>query len=161
MLAKPFTKFFDNYTVYMFSRKNDMPMNYSIRAMASDQAEAMKEMGIEKASVLGVSQGGMIAQYMAIDYPRLVEKLVIAVSAPRVNETIHNAVGAWIKMAMEGDHRNLMIDTAQKGYSEKYLKKYRRLYPIIGRFSLTCSRINTLNIDIDKIISIQKNNCVI
>ena len=25
-----------------------------------------------------------------------------------------------------------MIDTAEKSYSEKYLKKYRKLYPVIG-----------------------------
>ena len=26
-----------------------------------------------------------------------------------------------------------MIDTAEKSYSEKYLKKYRRIYPFIGK----------------------------
>lgn len=82
---------------------------------------------------MGVSQGGMIAQFLAIDYPELVEKLVITVSAPRVNEMIHNAVSAWIEMARKGDHKSLMIDTAEKGYSENYLKKYRKLYPVLGR----------------------------
>ena len=37
---------------------------------------------------MGVSQGGMIAQYLAIDHPDLVERLVLAVTAPRVNEII-------------------------------------------------------------------------
>ena len=62
ILASPNRHFFKNYTVYMFSRKNVMPEGYTIREMASDQAAAMKELGIVKASVLGVSQGGMIAQ---------------------------------------------------------------------------------------------------
>lgn len=132
LLAKPYIKFFEKYTVYMFSRKNKMPDGYSIRDMASDQAKALKELGITRASVMGVSQGGMIAQFLAIDYPELIEKLIITVSAPRVNETIHSAVSSWIKMAQEGKHRSLMIDTAEKGYSEKYLKKYRRFYPVIG-----------------------------
>ena len=131
-LAKPFAKFLEEYTVYMFSRKNDMPEGYSIREMAADQATALKELGITKVNVLGVSQGGMIAQYMAIDFPELVEKLVITVSAPRVNEMIQDNVGAWMKMAQEGDHRSLMIDTTEKGYSEQYLKKYRKVYPMIG-----------------------------
>ena len=132
LLAKPYEKFFDDYTVYMFSRKNEMPEGYSIREMASDQAKALKELGIAKASVMGVSQGGMIAQFFAIDFPELVDKLIIAVSAPRVNETIYRAVGAWIEMAGKGDYKSLMIDTAEKSYSEKYLKKYRRFYPVIG-----------------------------
>lgn len=131
-LAKPFAKFLKEYTVYMFSRKNDMPEGYSIRGMAADQVKALKELGITRVSVMGVSQGGMIAQYMAIDYPELVEKLVIAVSAPRVNEMIQSNVSGWLAMAREGDHRSLMIDTAEKGYSEAYLKKYRKLYPVLG-----------------------------
>lgn len=132
LLAKPFARFLKEYTVYMFSRKNDMPEGYSIREMAADQAKALKELGITKASVMGVSQGGMIAQYMAIDHPELVEKLVITVSAPRVNEVIESNVSGWIKMAQQGDHRSLMIDTTEKGYSEQYLKKYRKLYPLLG-----------------------------
>lgn len=132
LLAKPYVKFFDDYTVYMFSRKNEMPEGYSIRDMASDQAKALKELGIAKASVMGVSQGGMIAQFLAIDHPELVEKLIIAVSAPRVNETIHSVVSVWLEMAGKGDHKSLMIDTAEKGYSEKYLKKYRKIYPVVG-----------------------------
>ena len=88
LLAKPYAPFFDRFTVYMFSRKDEMPSGYSIRDMAADQAEALRQLGIEKASVMGVSQGGMIAQYLAIDHPDLVERLVLAVTAPRVNEII-------------------------------------------------------------------------
>ena len=147
----------------MFSRKNEMPEGYSIRDMAADQARALKELGITKASVMGVSQGGMIAQYIAIDYPELVEKLVITVSAPRVNEIIHDGVSSWIEMAVKGDHKSLMIDTAERGYSEKYLKAYRKIYPVIGmvgkphsydRFLINARAILKFNAydELDKII---------
>ena len=75
ILASPYRKFFQDYTVYMFSRKNKMPDGYSIADMADDQVKAMRNLGIGKACVLGVSQGGMIAQYMAIRHPEIVEKL--------------------------------------------------------------------------------------
>lgn len=133
LLAKPYRIFFKNYTVYMFSRKNKIPEGYSIRDMAADQARVLQNLGITKACVMGVSQGGMIAQYLAIDYPEMIEKLVIAVSAPKVNEVIQDCVGRWIKFAEQGDHKSLMVDIAEKGYSEKYLKKYRTLYPILGK----------------------------
>ncbi|MBQ6088863.1 MAG: alpha/beta fold hydrolase, partial [Firmicutes bacterium] len=96
LLAKPYKMFFDEFTVYMFSRKDDMPDGYSIRDMADDQAAALKELGIEKACVMGVSQGGMIAQYLAACHPELVEKLVIAVSASSFNEITENRIGLWM-----------------------------------------------------------------
>ena len=132
LLAKPYRAFFDKYTVYMFSRKDKLPEGCTIREMAADQARAMKTLGIKTASVMGVSQGGMIAQYFAIDYPEMIEKLIIAVSAPRANAVVRTCVKKWMSYAESGDHKRLMIDTAEKGYSPEYLKKYRRIYPIIG-----------------------------
>lgn len=132
LLAKPYKIFFEKYKVYVFSRKDDLPADYTIRDMAKDQAEALRKLGIKKASVLGVSQGGMIAQYLAIDHAELIEKLIIAVSAPRANEIIQNGVEKWISLANQGKHKQLMIDVTEKSYSQKYLKKYRKLYPIIG-----------------------------
>ena len=38
----------------------------------------------------------------------------------------------WIEFAAKGDHKSLMIDTAENSYSEDYLKKYRKMYPVIG-----------------------------
>ena len=93
----------------------------------------MTVLGISKADVLGISQGGMIAQYLAIDYPDLVNKIVLAVTSATSNEIMKKVVGVWIEMAMQGNYKDLMIDTAEKSYSERYLKKYRRIYPFIGR----------------------------
>lgn len=132
LLAAPYQLFLKDYRVYMFSRKNELPEDYSIRDMAEDQAEAMRKLGIEKASVLGVSEGGMIAQYLAIDHPDLIDRLVIAVSAPNANDMVRTVVGSWIESAKRKDHKRLMIDTAEKSYSEEYLKRYRKMYPVMG-----------------------------
>ncbi len=133
LLAKPYTSFFDRYTVYMFSRKDGLPEGASIRDMAEDQAKAMELLGIPKASVMGVSQGGMIAQLLAADHPQMVDKLVLAVTAPYANATVKSTVGHWIDLARQASHKDLMIDTAEKSYSPAYLKKYRRIYPLLGR----------------------------
>ena len=108
------------YKVYVFSRKNCLPEGYTTRDMARDQARAMESLGISKASVLGISQGGMIAQYLAIDYPAMVEKLVLAVTLCRQNETIQKAVNGWIEFARQGNYKELVIDTAEKSYTEDY-----------------------------------------
>lgn len=132
-MAMTYRMYARNYKVYIFSRKNHLEAGYSTRDMAADQARTMRMLGISKAKVLGISQGGMIAQYLAIDYPELVEKLVLAVTSPRQNGTIRAAAGNWVKLAEQGDYKGLMIDTAEKSYSENYLKKYRRLYPLLGK----------------------------
>lgn len=131
-LAMTYKSYARDYTVYVFSRKNNIPESYSTRDMAADQAKAMKHLGIANANVLGVSQGGMIAQYLAIDHPELVKKLVLAVTLAKQNEVIQECVSNWISMAEHGDYKSLMVDTAEKSYSEKYLKRYRYLIPLLG-----------------------------
>lgn len=121
------------FTVYVFSRKNRLPEGYSTREMAKDQADAMTALGISKAHILGISQGGMVAQYLAIDHPNLIDHLVLAVTSSKPNEILKNVVGAWMEIAAQGNYKALMIDTAEKSYSENYLKKYRRLYPFLGK----------------------------
>ena len=64
-----------DYTVYVFSRKAELPKGHTTRDMARDLKEAMTELRIQRASLVGVSMGGMIAQHFAADYPDLVEKL--------------------------------------------------------------------------------------
>ena len=135
LLSAPYKKFFNDYTVYMFSRKNDMPEGYSMEDMADDQIKAMDELGIDKAYVLGVSQGGMIAQLMAIRHPERISKLILGVTAPYANETVKEAVTWWLDMADRGDHEALMTDTAERMYSEEYLKKNRKYFPLLARIT--------------------------
>ena len=132
LLVGPYRAFLDDFTVYMFSRRNNLPEGHAIRDMAADLAAAMAALGIDRACVVGVSQGGMIAQYLAIDHPDSVERLVLAVTAPSANDVVRSAVGGWIDMARAGDHRRLMIDTAEKSYSDAWLAKRRRLLPMLG-----------------------------
>ncbi len=135
LLARSYRVFFDDYTVYLFNRKTNLPDGTSIRDMAADQAEAMRALGIQNASVIGVSQGGMIAQWLAVDFPELVEKLVLAVTAAYANETILSHIERWCKFAKAKDHKSLMIDTAENSYSEATLKNYRLVYPAMGHVS--------------------------
>ncbi len=130
MAYKIFAK---DYHIYIFSRKNKFNLGDSAKDMAKDPVAAMRALGIGKASVMGVSQGGMIAQHIAIDYPELVEKLVWAVTVSRQNDAVQNVVGRWIEMAEPNDYKGIFTDTAEKSYSEKYLRKYRPLYPILSR----------------------------
>lgn len=50
---------------------------YSIEMFADDAAALLTELGIKKAHVLGVSMGGFIAQQFAINYPEMIDKLIL------------------------------------------------------------------------------------
>ena len=50
---------------------------YTIEGMAEDLAALLDELRIAKASVVGYSMGGMVAQEFAIKYPNKLEKLVL------------------------------------------------------------------------------------
>ena len=130
MIYRQYTK---KYKVYVFSRKTHLKQGYSIKDMAKDQVHAMTLLGISSASIMGVSQGGMIAQHIAIDYPNFVEKLILAVTVSKQNETIQSVISSWISMAKVNDYKSIIIDTVEKSYSEHFTKKYRLLYPILSR----------------------------
>ena len=132
LLAKPYAAFLDDFTVYLFSRRDDLPEGFTICDMANDQAAAIERLGLQGATVVGVSQGGMIAQSLAIDHPDLIGRLVIAVSAPSANDSVRTCLSRWIEMAWRGDHKALMIDTAEMSYSPQRLRAYRRIYPVLG-----------------------------
>ena len=134
-MALMYRKFAKDFTVYAFSRKAALPEGYTTRDMASDQALAMEMLGIERADIFGVSMGGMIAQWLAIDHPEKVGKLVLTVTSARPNPILQESVEEWISLARRGDHAGFMDSNLRRIYSEKYYRKNQWLAPIVGRLT--------------------------
>lgn len=130
-LAYLYRGFAREYRVYLFDRRPLVRDGITVRDMAADVAMAMDALGITNADVFGVSQGGMIAQYLAIDRPELVRKLVLAVTLSRNNDTVVRVVHSWIRMAEQGDMKRLVADMAEKMYSDAYVKRYRPVMPLL------------------------------
>lgn len=130
-LAYMYRMFAKEYTVYLFDRREEVYEGITVRAFAMDIATAMDELGLKNTDVFGVSQGGMIAQYLAIERPDLVHKLVLAVTASRNNATVETVVQNWISMTEQGDFKALVLDMAEKMYSAEYVKRYRLFMPLL------------------------------
>ena len=132
-MALTYRDFAKKFTVYMFSRKNQLPPGYTTRDMARDQAEAMDALGIGQADILGVSMGGMIAQWLAVDYPEKVGRLILVVTSARANPLLTESVEEWISQAKQGDHTALMDSNVRKIYSDAYYRKNKWLVPVMGK----------------------------
>lgn len=130
-LAYMYRIFSRDYKVYLFDRRPEVFDGITVRDMASDIAMAMDALKISKAHVFGVSQGGMIAQYLAIDRPDLVEKLVLAVTLSRSNDTVQSVIKEWITLTLQGNMKRLVRDMAEKMYSAEYIKRYRPIMPLL------------------------------
>lgn len=132
-LAYMYRSFSKEYTVYVIDKKEVVPNGYTIRELANDVAFAMDQMDLYAADVFGVSQGGMIAQYLAIDHPHLVHKLVLGVTASRQNEVMENVLHHWIILAEQQEYEAFVVDMLKKMYSAAYVKKYGWLFPILSK----------------------------
>lgn len=130
-LAYMYRIFAKDYTVYLFDRRPEVHDGITVRDMAADIAAAMDALGIEKADVIGVSQGGMIGQYLAIDRPDLVNKLVLAVTLSKNNKTVEEVIANWVELTEQGNIKQLVKDMAEKMYSESYVKRYKTFLPLL------------------------------
>lgn len=134
-MAFMYREFAKDFTVYAFSRKNVLPEGYTTRDMARDQAEAMEQLGIQKADIFGVSMGGMIAQYLAIDYPEKVGRLILTVTSARPNPILIESIDEWVSCAKRDNHTALMDSNVRRIYSEGYFRKNKWMVPIMGKLT--------------------------
>lgn len=130
-VAYMYRMFAKEYRVYMFERRPNVTDGITVRDMASDIAVAMDTLEIKKADVFGVSQGGMIAQYLAIDRPDLVNKLVLAVTLSKNNDTVKSVIHNWITLTEQGKIKELVEDMSVKMYSDAYIKRYQLFMPLL------------------------------
>lgn len=132
--ALMYRRFAKDFTVYVFSRKNELKQGYTIRDIAFDVKKAMDMLEIEKADIVGVSQGGMIAQHLAIDFPERINKLVLVVTIGRQNPCIQECITNWIALAKQNRYGEVMKDVTLRMYTKEYIEKYRFMVPVLGLY---------------------------
>lgn len=126
-IAEAFKQYTDDYTVYVFERRNEMPESYTVSDTARDTVEAFRAVGLEKVSLFGASYGGMISMKIAVDNPELVEKMVLASTVAKVTDKEYETVGSWSRLAEEGDAKGLYLSFGEALYPTEVFEQSKQL----------------------------------
>ena len=115
----------DEFTVYLFDRRKELPAEYSIYDMAHDTAAAISKLGLDHICLFGASQGGMIAMTIAIEHPELVKKLALGSTSSHVTKAQYESLNKWIELAKKGDRKELYLCFGEMIYPPSVFDQFR------------------------------------
>ncbi|MDO4483618.1 MAG: alpha/beta hydrolase [Clostridia bacterium] len=130
-VAKQYQAMADDYTVWLVERRRILPAGFSVEDMADDIAHAMDALQLPPMPVYGVSQGGMIAQSLAIRHPERVTALVLCATMCRVTDTLRETARRWLDLAHQHDVVQLNRSFFRDVYSPAFLDGVRDLLPTL------------------------------
>jgi pimeloyl-ACP methyl ester carboxylesterase len=101
------------------------PGPFTTACMADDAAVLLSFLGVERAHVLGVSLGGMIAQEVALRHPERVEALVLACTSPGGTASVRPPPEALAAFAPSpgGDREADLRRTIPFLYTDRFLRE--------------------------------------
>ena len=86
--AAPFRSLADDHRVTVVDRRPNLPRGITFAQIAAEHADAIRDGLGGRAHVIGVSTGGSIAQQLAADHPEVVDRLVLASTACRLEGSV-------------------------------------------------------------------------
>lgn len=122
---KPFT---EDFTVWLFDPRKDLPPGYAVRDMSRDSAAAMRALGLADACVFGASMGGMVAMGLAAEHPGLVKNLVLASTTARMTGERWRSLGNWIALAKAGRSEELYLAFGETLYPPSVFASFRAAF---------------------------------
>jgi len=116
LIEKQYEIFREDFTVYLFDRRAEVPPVYSVYDMANDTAKTMQTLGLHDVCLFGASQGGMMAMMIAAVHPELVGRLAVGSSACSVKGNRSAVISEWITLARKGNAEKLYLAFGEKLY---------------------------------------------
>ena len=137
-IARYYRAWTPDFTLYSISRRRNIPPGFSVGDMAADYAVAVRSL-IEReqpddgrVDLMGLSLGGFVAYQFAADYPDLVRRLVIAVSAHKPGPHGPAIAERWLQLARARHWRTLYLDILGLTFTGVRGTLYRSLFFVLA-----------------------------
>lgn len=89
----------------------------------NDTLSLMDELNVDKASLVGTSYGGEVAQLLAIEHPDRVRNLALITTTSEIPIDMYYTALRWKMGAETGDPENFTLSFLNDVYSDKFLRK--------------------------------------
>jgi len=102
--------------------ESDPPIKQdSFDDLANDLAELLDNAGISRATVVGLSIGGMIAQHFALRYPDRLQALVLCSTGCQTDEAVKKIFGDRIAQVREGGVESQVESSMSRWFTPQFL----------------------------------------
>lgn len=133
LIAQQYMSAAENHRIIVIDRRSPVGEDCSIKILAQDVIDVLDSLSVKNADLYGVSQGGLIAQAVAVMRSGLVRKLVLCSTAAEIDENAAEILGQWRRLAERRDISGLMSSFAENVYSPAYCEKYREAFVEFGK----------------------------
>lgn len=126
-----------DYTVWLVTRRRGMPSGHTVSDMADDYARLIADQfGGRVDVVVGVSYGGMIAQYLAADHPDCFGDIVIALAAHSITDWGRDVDSRWAQARAQGRDAQAAVVMAEYIFPEVGQQRQRQLAGALLRLTV-------------------------
>lgn len=130
------------FSVWMISRRRHMPSGHGVAEMAADCAALVTdEFAGQVELVVGLSYGGMIAQYLAAEHPGVLRRLVIALSAVRITDWGREVDARAAQARVDKRHQDAGEAVAEYVFPQPDQQWQRRLVGAVMGLALSTSHV--------------------
>ncbi len=123
-IAGAYRAYKKEFSCVVFDYRQPVGENATPREFAADIAAVLDALDIKNACVFGASLGGMVAQWLAIDRPDLVGKLMLGSTTAKTPEVGKTAMREWAALAEKRDVAALNRAVWARLYTKDYLTKW-------------------------------------
>ncbi len=137
-LAPYFSRYLDEYTVYVLSRPRGLATDYDAKDAVEPHARALESLSGSSSSidVIGISMGGLIGQALARRKPELIDRLVLANSASRLADDAVPSVERLENFARDRDWFRIRSELARAMFADGRAVAYPPMIRTVGRLTL-------------------------
>ncbi|MBR0376497.1 MAG: alpha/beta hydrolase [Firmicutes bacterium] len=124
-IAAEYRHLTEDYTVYVFDRRKELPPVYTVADMARDTAAALQALGLTDVYLFGASQGGMMGLQLALDYPALIKKMVLGSTTSHLLPEHFKILEKWVGLARQKDREGLYLAFGEALYPPQVFAEYK------------------------------------